>query len=70
MNVNVLSQRYATEEMNSIFSERGKILKERDLWLAVLRAQKEQGLDIPKNVVERYEEARDNIDLDLIKGLR
>jgi len=68
-NPNVLSQRYATEEMNAIFSEEGKALMERDLWLAVLRAQRELGLDVPKGVVERYEESRGDVDLDLIKEI-
>jgi len=68
-NPNVLSQRYATEEMNAIFSEEGKALMERDLWLAVLRAQRELGLEAPEGVVERYEEAREDVDLDLIKEI-
>jgi adenylosuccinate lyase len=68
-NPNVLSQRYATEEMNAIFSEEGKVLMERDLWLAVLRAQRELGLEVPEGAVERYEEAREDVDLDLIKEM-
>jgi len=68
-NINVLSQRYATEEMNGIFSEEGKILLERKLWISVLRAQKRLGLDIPDGVVERYEEAKEDIDLELIERI-
>lgn len=65
----MLSQRYATKEMNEIFSEEGKILLERDFWLTVLRAQKELGLDVPEGVIESYEQARDDIDLGLIKEI-
>ena len=36
-NLNILSQRYATPEMNQIFSEKGKILSERELWIAVMK---------------------------------
>lgn len=66
MNPNVLSQRYATSEMNRIFSEEGKALMERELWLSVLRAQRRLGLDVPDAAIERYEAAKEDIDLDRI----
>ncbi len=66
-NINVLSQRYAGPEINGIFSETGRILAERDLWIAVMRAQKELGITIPADVIEGYEAARDHIDLDFMK---
>ncbi|OQY51026.1 MAG: adenylosuccinate lyase [Desulfobacteraceae bacterium 4572_87] len=66
-NMNVLSQRYAGPEINAIFSEEGRILAERDLWIAVMKAQKELGIAIPADVIEGYEAARDNIDLDFIQ---
>jgi len=69
VNPNVLSQRYATEEMNAVFSEEGKTLLERDLWLAVLKAQRDLGIEIPEGAVERYEEARDDVDLEFIKEI-
>ena len=66
-NANVLSQRYAGPEINGIFSETGRILAERDLWIAVMRAQKKLGIAIPADVIEGYEAARDHIDLDFMK---
>jgi adenylosuccinate lyase len=69
VNPNILSQRYATREMNAIFSEEGKAGYERDLWLAVLKAQKELGLKIPREAIEAYEEAKAEIDLGLIKEI-
>jgi adenylosuccinate lyase len=69
VNPNILSQRYATREMNVIFSEEGKAEYERDLWLAVLKAQKELGLEVPKEAIEAYEEAKTEIDLELIKEI-
>jgi len=68
-NVNVLSQRYATGEINRIFSEEGKILLERELWISVLKAQKRLGVAIPDGAIERYEEAKEAIDLELIKRI-
>lgn len=68
-NANILSQRYATDKTNSIFSEEGKTLLERDFWIAVLKAQKDLGLDIPIEAINAYEKARGNINLDLIKEI-
>ena len=69
MNPNVLSQRYATTEMNRIFSEEGKTLMERELWLSVLKAQRKLGMEISDKVIERYEAAKDHIDLERIKEI-
>jgi adenylosuccinate lyase len=69
VNPNVLSLRYSTPEMNAIFSEEGKAIYERDLWLAVLKTQKELGLDIPQNAIDEYEKARCDVDLNLIKEI-
>lgn len=66
---NILAERYATQEIKSLFEEEGKIKAERNLWIAVMKAQKELGLDIPKGAIERYEAARNNIDLELIKSI-
>jgi len=65
-NENVLSKRYATKEINDIFSEEGRILAEREFWIAVMKAQKELGLNIPAEQIIKFEEAKANIDLDLI----
>src|SRR6516165_2515913 len=47
---NVLATRYASAEMVAIWSPEAKVVAERRLWLAVLRAQKElgaKGVDVP-----------------------
>jgi len=67
-NINVLSQRYAGPEINQIFSEKGRILAERELWIAVMKAQNRLGLSIPSQVIEGYESAKTDIDLDFIKA--
>jgi|APSaa5957512622_1039677.scaffolds.fasta_scaffold06268_3 adenylosuccinate lyase len=68
-NANILSARYATSEINNIFSEKQKIIYERELWLAVLKAQKELGLDISDKEIVKFEKALSKIDLDLIKKI-
>jgi adenylosuccinate lyase len=60
---NLLSERYASAAMNEIWSPERKIVQERRLWLAVLRAQKQLGVDVPDGVVEAYEAVIDNVDL-------
>jgi adenylosuccinate lyase len=66
-NMNVLSQRYAGTEINRIFSEEGRILAERELWIAVMKAQRSLGVDIPAEAIGGYEAATADIDLDFIK---
>ena len=52
---NVLANRYASEEMTAIWSPEAKIVAERRLWLAVLRAQAELGVGVPDGVLDDYE---------------
>jgi adenylosuccinate lyase len=68
-NVNVLSERYATGRINEIFSERGKTVAERELWIAVMKAQSALGVRIPPDDIARYEAAKDRVDLDLIRSI-
>ena len=69
VNVNVLSHRYATEPINEIFSETGRIRAERDLWIAVLKAQRELGVDVPEEDVAKFQAARDSIDVAAIEAI-
>ncbi len=64
---NVLAQRYATPEMREIWSPEGRVKLERDLWIAVLKAQREIGLDIPAEAITAYERVKDIVDLDAIR---
>ncbi|MBM4149481.1 MAG: adenylosuccinate lyase [Lentisphaerae bacterium] len=68
-NYNVLSERYATEKINGIFSEHGKTVAERDLWVAVMRAQNRLGVAIPPADIEKFAAARGKVDLALIKAI-
>ena len=63
---NVLASRYASEAMRAVWSAEGRIAMERDYWIAVLRAQKELGLDIPQEAIDAYEKVKGQINLDSI----
>ena len=60
---NVLAQRYASPEMVAIWSAENKIIAERRLWLAVLRAQRDLGLDVPDGAFAAYEAVVDDVNL-------
>jgi len=64
---NVLAERYASEKMKKIWSPEGKIVLERELWIAIMKAQRELGLDIPAEAIAAYEEKKDIVNLDSIK---
>ena len=60
---NVLAGRYASPAMQAIWSPEAKVVAERRLWLAVLRAQRDLGVEVPDGVVEAYEAVIDRVDL-------
>ncbi|WP_344126229.1 adenylosuccinate lyase [Luedemannella flava] len=60
---NVLAGRYASAELNNIWSPEEKVRAERRLWLAVLRAQRSLGVAVPDGVIEAYEGVLENVDL-------
>jgi adenylosuccinate lyase len=63
---NVLAARYASPSMAELWSPEHKIVLERQLWLAVLTAQKAFGVDVPDGVIEDYEAVLNQVDLDSI----
>lgn len=60
---NVLASRYASPEMRSIWSPESKVILERTLWITVLEAQRDLGLDIPEGTIEAYRSVMDHVDL-------
>ncbi len=62
----VLANRYASAEMVAIWSPQAKVVAERRLWLAVLRAQRELGVEVPEVAVTDYERVVEQVDLDSI----
>ena len=61
--VSVLANRYASQAMREIFSPEAKIVAERELWLAVARAQKKLGHPITDEQLNAYEAVKTNVDL-------
>ena len=63
---NVLASRYASSEMSELFAPRNKIVLERRLWIAVMRAQAALGVAIPEEAIDDYESVVDVVDQDSI----
>lgn len=66
MPVSILASRYATEAMREIFAPEAKIISERQLWLAVARAQSKLGHPIDEKIIRDYERVVHQVNLDSI----
>ena len=64
---NVLAERYASGAMKDLWSAHGRILLERDFWIAVMKAQKDLGVAIPAAAIKDYERVRADVDVGRIK---
>jgi len=64
---NVLANRYASVAMRDVWSAESKIISERRLWLAVLSAQNDLGVELggddPALVIKAYQGAVEHVDL-------
>ncbi|MFM1987033.1 MAG: hypothetical protein RIS18_1250 [Actinomycetota bacterium] len=63
----VLASRYASNQMTDIWSQTNKIILERKLWVAVMKAQQELGLNISTANISDYEKVIEKVDLDSIR---
>lgn len=72
MTLNVLATRYASAQMRELWAPESKVVAERRLWLAVLRAQQKLGVDFggddPATVIADYQRVLDHVDLESIAG--
>ncbi|MEY9874233.1 adenylosuccinate lyase [Streptacidiphilus sp. MAP12-33] len=59
----VLAARYASGELARLWSPEHKVVLERQLWLAVLKAQADLGIEVPAGAVADYERVIDTVDL-------
>jgi len=59
----VLAARYASGAMTDLWSPAHKVVLERRLWIAVLRAQRHLGVAVPDGAIEAYEKVVDDVDL-------
>lgn len=64
---NVLASRYASAPMVDLWSTTGKVMLERQLWIAVMVAQKELGLDISDQTIADYQAVVEQVDLASIR---
>ena len=60
---NVIAHRYAADDVVRIWTPEHKVVLERRLWVAVLRAQRDLGVAVPDGVVEDYEAVVEQVDL-------
>jgi len=59
---NVLAERYASPALQAIWSADGRIVLEREFWIAVMKAQRDLGLEIPAEAITAYERVKDQVD--------
>jgi len=64
----VLATRYASRALADLWSPRHKVVLERRLWVAVLEAQRDLGVDVPDGVIEDYRAVVDDVDLASIEA--
>lgn len=61
--MSLLADRYASSAMKQIWSPQAKMLAERNLWIAVMKAQASLGFEIPATAIADYEKVKEQIDL-------
>ncbi|MGH3594204.1 MAG: adenylosuccinate lyase, partial [Pseudonocardiaceae bacterium] len=59
----VLAARYASAELVRLWSPVHKVVLERELWLAVLRAQADLGVPVGQHVLDDYQRVASTVDL-------
>jgi adenylosuccinate lyase len=64
----VLASRYASQPMVELWSPERKVQLERELWVAVMVAQRDLGVDIPAEAIDDYRAVVDTVDLDSIEA--
>jgi adenylosuccinate lyase len=64
----VLAARYASTPMVELWSPERKIVLERELWIAVMEAQRQLGSDIPAAAIDDYRAVIDKVDLPSIEA--
>ncbi len=66
--VSPLSERYASKEMQYIFSPDMKFRTWRKLWIALAETEKELGLNITQEQIDELKAHADDINYDVAKG--
>ena len=66
--ISPFSTRYASDEMQHVFSENFKFRTWRRLWIALAKAEKELGLNITDEQIAEMESNKDNINYDVAEA--
>jgi adenylosuccinate lyase len=64
----VLASRYASQPMVELWSPERKVRLERELWVAVMEAQRDLGVGIPAEAIDDYRAVIDAVDLASIEA--
>jgi adenylosuccinate lyase len=64
----VLASRYASQPMVELWSPEHKVRLERELWVAVMQAQRDLGVGIPAEAIDDYRAVIDAVDLASIEA--
>jgi adenylosuccinate lyase len=64
----ILASRYASQPMVELWSPERKVRLERELWVAVMQAQRDLGVDIPAEAIDDYRAVIDTVDLASIEA--
>lgn len=64
---NVLAERYASRQMRDLWSPESRVIIERELWVAVLEAQRQAGLGVSDEAISAYRANIANVDLPQIR---
>ncbi|MDE0268426.1 MAG: adenylosuccinate lyase [Acidimicrobiaceae bacterium] len=62
----IVALRYASQRMQSLWTPEHKVVLERRFWVAVLKAQKSLGFEVPEEAIADYEAAVHDVDLESI----
>jgi adenylosuccinate lyase len=65
--VTPLSGRYASKEMNKLWSNDTKYSTWRRLWVALAETEKELGIDITQNQIDEMKKNVENIDYEVVE---
>ena len=66
--ISAFSTRYASKEMQHVFSENFKFRTWRRLWISLARAERELGLGITEEQIAEMEAHRDDINYDVAEA--
>ena len=66
--MSLIADRYSSAAMKAIWTPQSKVLLERELWIAVMKAQQSLGVAIPSDAIAAYEKVKTTIDLDSINA--